>query len=166
MLSFFPATLILLTKVSSLLVISYLFQIDYNISSNGILYQNVEDFIYLNNLSNLISFIVVFSFSLWYLIKAYFLHESHISPKFSIWLAIQDLSHLVSGSMGIYLRLLAYGFFIWIYVFIILLWAITGLGSFYVFYIVAGLAVIYTILATLDIERDYLIHLNVKKQLF
>ena len=164
--SFIPAVLILITKVISMFLLSYLFNIDYNVSSNGILYQNIDDFIYLNNISNLISFIVVFSVSFWYLIKAYFLHESHISPKFSIWLAVQDLSHLVSDSMGIYLRLLAYGFFVWVYVFIIGLWAIIGLGSFYVFYICAGLAIIYTVLATLDLERDYLIHLNVKRQLF
>lgn len=164
--SFFPAILIFVSKVTLTFVLSYIFGISYKISDQGILYQNVEDYIYLNNITNILTFIILFSFSLWYLIKAYFLHESHISPKFSVWLAVQDLAHLVTGSMGIYLRVISYGFFNWLYTLIIAFYALSGMGSYYVLYVAASLTLVYTVCATLDIERDYLIHLNIKKELY
>ncbi len=163
--SFFPGVLIIISKILITLLLSFIFEIKFSLSGVSFSYNQVSDFIFINDLGNTISFLILFSFAMWYLIKGYFLHDSHISPKFSVWLALQDLSHLVSGSMGIYLRIISYGIFVWLYISVIGLWYVIGLGTLTTFLICLSLGVIYTVLSVLDIEREYLIYSNFKKEL-
>ena len=164
LISFFPGLLIIISKFLLTVILSFIFDVQFSFNGTVFTYNELPDFIFINDLGNLISFIFLFSFALWFLIKGYFLHDSHISPRFSVWLALQDLSHLVSGSLGIYLRIISYGIFVWLYTTVIGMWYMIGLGSLSTFLISLCLSIIYTVLSILDIEREYLIFSNFKKE--
>jgi hypothetical protein len=161
--AFLPAVVLFFTKILSMLLFAGYYNISYLKTENGVVFANFQNFIFVNDLSNLITYTVMASFTIWMLIKAYFFHASHISPKFSSWLNVQNLEHLVMGSINLYLKSISWVVFTWFTTFMVLGHAIIGVGSFSVFYLTSAVSVALTVLLIVDIEKDHSIIKELKK---
>lgn|GEM_PF-6594833 len=164
--SLVPSFVLFTTKITSMLVLAKIYNIGYTKTAQGIYFSNFENFIFVNNVSNLITFIVMFSFCTLLLVKAYFFHTSHITPKFSAWLNIQNLEHLMVGSIDLYLKTISWFFFMWLTVVLMFGHAAIGIATFNYFVIAFIVALTASVFLIVDIERDHSIIKELKRLSF
>lgn len=106
-----PAAVMICGKVLGLWFANTVFSLDWTISTDAnnffsvkVEYATLAQQIVATSYSNLIMFIVVFIGFIIVLIRALFLHTSHISPKMLAKLATNNLLHLIGDSFEVYHR--------------------------------------------------------------
>ena len=153
--AFFPAVLIFSTKIISLLYFSKIYNLTFYLGENSIRFNNLDLFISANDYSNIITFLSVFSFLFWLLIKGLFFHKSHISPVLSAWLHMQELAHLISDTKSLFIDIFVWLGFSWITFLLIFIHFIIGITSLWVVQVSFILNIIATIIFVIDLEREY-----------
>lgn len=116
-----PAVVLIIAKILGLLFVNYLFKIDYSINPSGFLdflpsitYSSPRDYIIAENYSNLAMFAAVTLGTLLVTIKAHFLHESHISPRFHQKMVRLNLEKFISTSFHLYHQAFIWLVFLWL----------------------------------------------------
>lgn len=164
--SLVPSFVMFTTKISTMLILAKTYNIGYTKTPQGIYFSNFENFIFVNNVSNMITFLVMFSFCVVLLVKAYYFHTSHITPKFSAWLNVQNLEHLMVGSIDLYLKTISWVFFLWLTVILMFGHAVIGIATFNYFAVAFVVAIVTTVFLIVDIERDHSIVKELKRLSF
>ncbi|PIR43769.1 hypothetical protein COV24_00835 [candidate division WWE3 bacterium CG10_big_fil_rev_8_21_14_0_10_32_10] len=150
-----PAFVILAVKSVTMIIYIVIYNLNFYIQDNSIQLTSFNDFLMANDYSNIITFLVVLSFSLWLLVKGFLFHNTHISPKLSSWLHNNELSFLIMGSYELYLKLIVWTIFLWFITLIISIHYFLGITSSWVFYSSVFFTILTTVLTMVDVERDY-----------
>jgi len=150
-----PTTLILASKIISMLLFASLYDLSYTVGNKGILFNDFNNFVLVNDYSNIFTYLVVFSFVIWLLFKAYFLHASHIKPSWASYLHLNDLGHLISRNFNIYIKLPVWIIFTWLITFVFLIHLTLNLTSSWVFYLALFLSTVATVFTIVDLEKEH-----------
>lgn len=162
-----PALLLIIAKLVGLFLASFLLNLKFEVENQSFLgifpsigYGDINAYILAENYSNLAMFIVAVLGTLYILIKAHFLHDSHVKPKLQLTLAKKNLEWLITSSYNLYHQALIWLIFLWLTVgFLVLSTAlkITYLQiSVAAFVIAANLTWVFV----LDLEREIAINQN------
>lgn len=116
-----PAVGLITAKTIGLFSAAYLLNLEFTVRSNdflGILpsvqFADAHDYITAENYSNAAMFAFATAGALFVLLRAHFLHESHIHPNVQIKLASLSLEKLVAPSYHLYHQALIWLTFLWL----------------------------------------------------
>ena len=149
-----PAVVLAGAKVIGILFVNYKFNLEWQLGPSGLLYSSKEDFVLVNSYSSIFMFSVVFIGLLWVIIRASFLHSTHITPGLSSKLAERKLNFLVVNSFGVFSKAAVWLSYTWLTTAIVFVQRGYGLIFPWVFYITLAVSVVATIFLILDIEKD------------
>lgn len=153
--SFYPAAILAGLKIFYLFIFTKLYGVSFLKTPIGIVYNDFDKFIFVNTLSNILVFASLMLGLFYLIIKAFFLHDIHISPKLSAFLYTQNMQRFITSSIVLYTNLFAWLLFSYLMVFLILFQAILMYESFVVFFIVFFITVFATIFVVVDLEKDH-----------
>jgi hypothetical protein len=116
-----PAISLIVAKMVGLFATSYYLNLQFTVRNSdlfGVLpsvqFLSLQDYIVAENFSNLAMFLVVALGSLFVLIRAHFLHESHIRPNLHAKLVSLNLDSLVAPSYHLYHQAAIWLVFLWL----------------------------------------------------
>ena len=153
--AFFPSVVVFSVKIFTMLYFAKIYNLTFYLQDNSIRFNDLDLFINANDYSNMLTFLTVFSFLAWLLVKGFFFHKSHISPFLSAWLHMQDFAHLITGTQTLFMHIFVWLGFSWLTFFLIFIHFLLGITSLWVLQFSAVLCVFATILFVLDLEREY-----------
>lgn len=97
-----PAVVLLAVKVVSVVAISSFLKINFAVHRNGFVFSSKADYILVNSYSTLAMITVIAVGVLFVLIKAFYFHDSHISPLLTSRVFNLRLSTLIQNSFELY----------------------------------------------------------------
>lgn len=149
-----PALVLLTTRIVSVTLLSNYLGIPFQFSGRGFIFDDQTQYLKVNSYSLLVMVIVLSLGLLFFLLKAYIFHESHITPKMTATLFSIRLPSLIQSSYEVYTKGA-----IWIsYSFLMLM--VTGALSLYgycyawVFYTSLGVSILSLLLFIFDVENE------------
>lgn len=149
-----PAILLLCTRVTSVIIISYMLGIKFSFDSTGFVFPSLESYLKVNSYSTFSMILIIAVGLLYLLIKALFFHDTHISPSLTAKLFNYRLSSFIQSSFELYSQgvvWLSYSF---------LLTAVSGVFAYFglvynwVFYSGLVLSLISTVILIIDVETE------------
>jgi hypothetical protein len=153
-----PAILVVVTKILGMWLVTFLFNIEWQISltvgTKGIEFANREGLLMVNSYSNLLVMFVLTLGLLWLLAQAYHFHESHISPAFTLKLFSLNLTKLITSSVEIYHKALVWLSYLWLVVLLTFVHMVMGISYGWVTGVSFALAAFLTWLFVNDLERE------------
>lgn len=156
-----PALIILFSKILSVLSLCYFLKIDFEVSTRGLLnifptinYPNTTDYIKIENYSNLIMFIIIASGTLFIILKAHFLHSSHIKPSIHQKLAKFNLEKMVSSSYHIYHQAIIWLVFLWLTTAFLAISYIENNTYPQIFFLAVFITINFTWIFSLDVQKE------------
>lgn len=115
-----PATALIAAKMVGLFAVAYVFNLQFEIKNASLLavlpsvhFKNPADYILAESYSNLAMFSIAAIGTLFVLVRAHFLHESHIRPSLHAKLASLRLDSLVTPSYHLYHQAVIWLIFLW-----------------------------------------------------
>lgn len=167
-LSIFPIALLICAKVVGLILVNTLFNLDWHfvtseisLYSIRIAYVTQQEKLDAASYSNLLMYLVVFVGFCMTLVQAYFLHESHVSPKTYRKLMDMKLTNFVKDSFEVFHHAFVWLILIWISTLIIIVSALSGDTYLWI----AALTSLLTIILTVLLAKDYEDELKLRNQL-
>lgn len=164
--SLFPAALMVAGKFVGLYLTIKAFGFDWGVDSKPSVFFSSrpifmeEDLLVASSYSDLfLIFVMIFGFS-FHIIRAIFLHKSHIHPKLLTRLAMHGLLGLVKDSFEIYHRASVWLLFLWLVNVLVLINVL--LGKTYTWVLAVGLAA--TIFLTIVLLRDVAYEIKIAKE--
>lgn len=156
--SLLPAAAVFFAKVITVVFLIQWFGLAWGINTlsavPGIAFSDLATTIFVNSYSNLVMLLVVVIGLMWVLVKAYHLHDTHVSPSFVLQLLSWNLTGLLSNSSEIYHQGLVWLSYMWLVTLLTGFQAYIGTNYFWGF----GFALIVSLLATwffiADVERE------------
>ncbi len=149
-----PALLLVVSRITSVILISQNLGVQYSITSNGLVFTDNQSYELINTYSLLAMLLVLAGGFMYFLLKAYFLHDSHITPKATAKVFSFRIQSLIQNSFELYTQGA-----IWLsYIYLLTLTA--GLMGYFqmiymwVFYIGFVLSVFFTVVLVIDIEKE------------
>lgn len=153
--SFYPSAITCGLKVFYFLLLSTIYDVSFVRTPIGVIYNNFDNFVFVNTLSNVLTFATLFVGLCYLLFKAFFLHDIHISPRLSAFLYAQNLQKFVTSSLTLYVNLFSWLLFNYLMVFLILFQAILFYESYMTFFVTFFLTLFATVLVIVDLEKDH-----------
>lgn len=156
-----PALLILTAKVVGLVAANYWYDLSWDGTANLfplLEYRSEEAYVMANTVSNLFVGLTILVGFLGMLIKAHWLHGSHISPKLSSTLVQKQLTGLIVGSWELYHQAVVWLAYLWIALILFSWQALFGVSPWWLAISGAIVALILTWLLIADVEKE--IHLR------
>lgn len=149
-----PAILLLLARVLSVIVVSRVFLIPFEIENSGFVFQSAQDYIVVNSYSllTLLGFLTVGI--LYILLKSFIFHDTHVTPSLTTKLFALRLSSLIQNSFDVYSQGLVWVSYLYLLLLVSGLMALFGLIFTWVFYAALIFTIITTILFAFDVERE------------
>lgn len=154
-----PAVVLIGAKVIGLVIANLIGGFTYTIESGysalpwTVVYASTSEAVTANDISNFIMYLVVFLGFCWVLLKAHFLHDTHLPPKFAGRLAKLHLFHFVQTTFEIYHQALVWLSFLWLTTLVIFIYTFSG-ASVALALIALALSSASTFLYTKDIEVE------------
>src|SRR2546429_3978903 len=154
-----PAVILIAAKVLGLALANllggyaYTIQSGYSILPWTVVYSSSAEALSANDYSNIFMFVVVLTGFSWVLIKAHFLHDTHLPPRFAGKLAKLRLLHFVQTTFEIYHQAVVWLSFLWLTTLVIFIYPFVG-GSTALFLVALALSAAATFLYTKDIEVE------------
>lgn len=156
-----PVMILIIAKISGLFIVNFLLKIDFTTNPRGFLgllpsitYANPSDYIVAENYSNLAMFIAVAAGVLMVIIKAHFLHETHISPKFHQKLIKLNLEKLVSTSFHLYHQAFIWLVFLWLVTIFLILSTLSKIMYPQISAIAVIIALNFSWILAVDVEKE------------
>lgn len=157
----FPALVLVAAKMVGLYLSSLIFHLQFQIKSNallgvlpGVSFTNITDYVQAENYSNVSMFAVAALGTLLVIIRAHFLHSSHIHPKLHARLVRLNLENLIAPSYHLYHQAVIWLIFLWLSVGFLTLSSVSGVTypqiSIVAFVIAANFSWIFAI----DVEKE------------
>lgn len=153
--SFYPSAVLAGLKIFYLLLFSKLYGVLFLETPIGIVYNDFDKFIFVNSISNILVFATLMLGLFYQIIKAFFLHDVHISPKLSAFLYAQNLERFITTSVTLYTNIFAWLLFSYLMVFLILFQAILRYENFIVFFVSLFFVIVATVVVIVDLEKDH-----------
>jgi hypothetical protein len=152
-----PALVIFASRILSLFLFAGLFDVILRVDRSGIVFQSPRDYVLINSYSIMFMSSVLAIAIIHNLIKAYYFHDTHITPRLTARLFSMKLSSFIQSSMQLYSEGV-----IWISYSLLLtlvagLMAFFGLCFYWVFFSSLLLTVISMTLFLLDIEKELVV---------
>lgn len=159
-----PALVLFASRVISLFVFAAVFDAEFTVGKYGIIFANPSDYVEVNTYSLFVMVAVLVVALLHNLLKAYYFHNTHITPSLTAKLFTMKLSSLIQSSMDVYsegIIWLSYAY---------LMTGVTGLMVMYrlaydwVFVATLVLSLISTVLFVIDVEKELVKHNKIKEE--
>jgi hypothetical protein len=159
-----PALVLFATRIISLFVFASIFNAEFSVNKYGVTFVNPGDYIKVNSYSLLTMVVVLVVALLHNLLKAYYFHNTHITPSLTAKLFTMKLSSLIQSSMDLYSEgviWLSYAY---------LMTGVTGLMAMYnfsyvwVFYTSIVFSLLSTVLFVVDIEKELVESKKIKQE--
>ncbi len=116
-----PALVLIIVKMAAILIVSYFLKLDFEVNINGftqflprLSFLSVHDYLLAENYSNLAMYTAAALGTLYIIIKAHFLHQSHVSPKVQQKLASLNFENIISSSFHLYHQAFIWLIFLWL----------------------------------------------------
>lgn len=149
-----PAILLLCARIISVILISYLGQIKFVLSSHGFYFDNAQDYIYINSYSTLAMVVVLAAGLLYVLLKAFIFHDTHISPGLTAKLFHYRLTTLIQNSFELYSQGVIWLIYLYLVSVVTLILSLFGLIYAWIFYVALIMSVISSVVLIIDIENE------------
>lgn len=116
-----PAFILIIVKMAAILISSYFLKLNFDVNINGfaqflphLSFLSVQDYTLAENYSNLAMYAAAALGTLYILVKAHFLHQSHVSPKVQQKLASLNFENIITSSFHLYHQALIWLVFLWL----------------------------------------------------
>jgi hypothetical protein len=156
-----PALLLILAKFFGVLIVTFVIGSSWQLKFSSALpflptisYPNYQAYLTSNSYSNLLMYLVLALGCSFVLVKAHFLHSSHISPTLHARLASLRLSSLVSDTFSLYHQGTIWLLFLWLATVLILIQAFLGLSFAWIAIISFLLTLNFSWFFLIDIEQE------------
>lgn len=156
-----PAVILIAVKMLAVLITAYLHKFEFTVSSFQVFhilptvkFLNPGDYIKTEEYSNLAMFLAAAAGTLSVLIKAHFLHNTHIHPKFQAKLTWLNLESLVSNSYHIYHQAVIWLIFLWLTVALQIVASVLSGTNAQIAIISAVVAANFSWILVADVERE------------
>lgn len=149
-----PAILLLVARVVSVILVSRVLLIPFEIKNSGFVFQSAQDYVVVNSYSllTLLGFLTVGI--LYILLKSFVFHDTHITPPLTTKLFSLRLSSLIQNSFDIYSQGLVWVSYLYLLLVVSGLMALFGLIFTWVFYTSLVFTIMTTVLFAFDVERE------------
>jgi hypothetical protein len=149
-----PAILLLCTRIISVILISYLGEINFVLSNKGFYFNSPEEYLYINSYSTLAMIVVLAVGLLYILLKAFIFHDTHVSPGLTAKLFHFRLTTLIQNSFELYSQGAIWLVYLYLISVVSLILSLFGLIYIWIFYVSLVLSVISTVVLIFDIENE------------
>jgi len=149
-----PAVLLVASRIISIILAAKYFDIHFKITNGGFIFQNSYDYVKVNSYSALFMTVMLVVGLGYIVIKSLFFHDSHIKPTMTSRLFSIKAESLIQNSYEIYTQGAVWLVYSYMLLIVSGIMAISGEMYNWVFYIIAGVTLITTIVFVFDIEED------------
>lgn len=152
-----PALLLVIVKVVGVLAAAYFLKLNYEVSISvfpKVSFATLQDYVLAENYSNLAMFTVAATGSLVVLIRAHFLHETHVSPKIQQKLARLNLENIVKPSYHLYHQAAIWLTFVWLTTGFLIISTVTKITYMPITIIAFLIAINFSWIMARDIEME------------
>lgn len=153
-----PALVLLISKVVAVFFLIQWFNLSWKFDTvsvvPNVVFENPEVTLFVSAISTLVMFVVAVVGLLWVLVRAYHLHDTHISPSLVLSLLSWNMSWVIGTSHELYHQGIVWLSYIWLITLMVAVHAFIGLS--YVWELLAMLMVsaAVTWLFIADVERE------------
>ena len=149
-----PAIILLATRLASVILISYIYEIKLVLTNQGFVFENESHYLLVNSYSSLAMIIVLGVGLLYILLKAFIFHDTHVTPSLTTKLFHYKLTTLIQSSFELYSQgviWLAY-----LYLISIVSGILAMFGLIYGWISVVGLlmSILGTVVLVFDVENE------------
>lgn len=149
-----PAILLLCTRITSVILISYFSEIKFVLSTRGFYFNSPNEYLYINSYSTLAMIIVLAVGLLYILLKAFIFHDTHVSPGLTSKLFHYRLSTLIQNSFELYSQGVIWLIYLYLISAVSFILSLFDLIYFWVFLVSLILSIISTVVLLFDIENE------------
>lgn len=150
-----PAIILIAAKILGVTFVNYFYSLSWFFQGSAITYKTMREFLLANSYSNLVMYSVILFGLSWVLIRAHYLHETHVHPKLAAQLARWNLAHLVEGTFEIYHEALVWISYLWLTTLLFGVESYFGLSYLWVFGLSLLFACVATVLFVADVEKEF-----------
>ncbi len=149
-----PAILLLSTRLASVILLSYLSEIKFTVTTSGFVFENIEDYLYINSYSTLAMIVVLAVGLLYILLKAFIFHDTHITPRLTAKLFHYRLTTLIQNSFELYSQGVIW--LVYLYLITIVAIILSGFSLIYswIFYVAVIISALSTVVLIFDVENE------------
>jgi len=149
-----PATLLLATRIVSVVLISSYLHFEFDVSLSGFVFRNHLEYVFVNSYSTLIMTVILALGLIYVLIKSYAFHDSHIKPATTAKLFELKMPSLIQSSFDIYSQAAIWIAYAYLLLIISGIMFLNDLVYPWIFYTVLVMTVITTVFFIFDIENE------------
>ena len=153
-----PALILVIVKVIGVLAAAYFFKLNYEVNVSifpKVSFQTLQDYILAENYSNFAMFTAAALGSLSVIIRTYYLHETHISPKVQQKLARLNLENIVKPSYHLYHQAAIWLTFLWLTTGFLIISTTTKITYLPITIIAVIVAINFSWIMARDIEKEF-----------
>jgi len=151
-----PAFFLVTVRVISLVFVSQVFNVPVNFGSGGFIYASQEDYMLVNSYSVFYMVIALCLGLLHVVIKSVIFHDTHISPPLAAKLYSVKAQHLIQGTFHLYTQGLVWLAYLYFLVIGAGIMGALGLLHTWIVWVSLGLAVLFTYIFIMDVEKEIL----------
>jgi hypothetical protein len=159
--SLYPATLMILGKALGLLIAGSIYDTslqvvntDRGISNLEIIISDMNDLRSINTFANGVMLLILVLPFIYFLVKAFFWHESHQSPKILVKLNNLSLENLMGNSIDIYIGLFSWLVYLWLGVGIVFVDVYQDKAFRYILYLSIFIVFVFSWLSIKDVIKE------------
>lgn len=156
-----PALILIIAKMAGLYLSIYFFHLAFEVKAKSFLmflpainFANFSDYVKAENYSNLAMFLAVSVGTTLVLVRAHFLHETHIHPKLHSRLANLNLEGIIAPSYHLYHQATIWLIFLWLTVGFLIISTILGITYPQISIVAFLVAANFSALLALDVEKE------------
>ena len=156
-----PALVLILAKMAGLYLSIYFLNLPFEIKSKSFLallpainFVNFSDYVKAENYSNMAMFLAVSAGTILVLVRAHFLHETHIHPKLQAKLAALNLEGIIAPSYHLYHQAVIWLIFLWLTVGFLIISTILGITYPQISIVAFLIAANFSYFLALDVEKE------------
>ncbi len=159
-----PALVLFASRIISLFVFASIFDAEFTVGKYGIIFKNPAEYVQVNSYS-LLSMVVILIIALLHnLLKAYYFHNTHITPSLTAKLFTMKLSSLIQSSMDLYSEGVIWLSYAYLMTGVTALMAMYSLAYGWVFYTSLILTLVSSVLFIVDVEKELVESKKIKEE--
>lgn len=149
-----PAVVLLTAKVVGAVVVSRYFGLAWDFTPQGLTYFSSASYLRANSYSSLLMFLAVMAGLVWVLVKAHWLHETHISPMLASRLSTWGWKSYLKTTVEIYSEATVWFSYAWLTALVLLVQSYFQLCYSWVAGVTLALTLAFTVFFVWDVERE------------
>lgn len=150
----FPAVLLFVAKMLSVIFIAQYLGIDYTVNGIRLAFNDEQSYLMVNSYSSLFMLIAVVGGLVWVLIKAHVFHDTHITPSLASKLNDINMNDIIHDTKTIFSQSFIWLSYAWLVTVVLGVQTVYGLSYNWVFWVALIISVISTAALAIDLERE------------